>query len=186
MAKRFTQRGTRAGGITATTTQRSWCSKALISCYELLVIWVSLTSVLVGGLALGRKRTTTDLDLRLELGGAVNDLGLIMVGFETYLEHAYKSHVRVLAATGSGEMRLSEEEFTNDRQAADRLKAHLLRVRESCDNYSTQRLEAELLATDRFRGEARKLRDKYASIVRADDQRRAALRRSGEEPACGV
>src|SRR3990170_1246000 len=64
------------------------------------------------------------LDLRLELQKSFNNLDVVLSGVEGYLDFVHQSHLRVLAATGrnqSGEMKIFEDDFANDKARLRRL-----------------------------------------------------------------
>lgn len=64
------------------------------------------------------------LDLRLEVQKSFNNLDIVLSGIDSYLDFVHQSHMRELAATGrnlSGEMKLFEEDFGNDKARLRRL-----------------------------------------------------------------
>lgn len=95
------------------------------------------------------------LDLRLELQKSFNDLDLVLSGIESYLDFVHQSHLRVLAATGrnrSGEMRMFEEDFANDKA---RLRGLLGTQPRREDNYEARspiNLEKALVCPPRSPG----------------------------------
>jgi len=119
------------------------------------------------------------LDLRLELQRSFNNLDVALSGFEAYLDFVHQSHVRVLAATGrnqSGEMRLFEEDFANDKRRLRSLLDSQPRRETNYEKHTPDELEKLLVSLHAFQVQISDLRRKYQTLFEADEDRRTEIR----------
>jgi len=119
------------------------------------------------------------LDLRLELQKSFNNLDVVLSGIDAYLDFVHQSHMRVLAATGrnqSGEMRMFEEEFGNDKARLRRLLGTQPRRDGSYDKHAPDDLEKLLVSVHAFQAQISELRGKYQRLFEADEDRRKEIR----------
>ena len=128
-----------------------------------------------------RVASIKSIDLRLELERSFNNLDVILTGFDTFLEFVHQSHIRVFSATGrnlSGEMKLFEDEFANDRQRLKRLLSTQPKRATDYSAYTLSGLEKELAAVHAFHIQVAGLRNKYEAIFESDEERRKEIRAS--------
>jgi hypothetical protein len=119
------------------------------------------------------------LDLRLELGKAFHNLDVVLSGLDSYLDFVQQSHLRVLAATGrnqSGEMRLFEEDFGQDKARVRRLLSSQPRRESEYDRYSSGELEKTLTEVHAFHVQVADIRAKYQRLFDSDEDRRKEIR----------
>jgi hypothetical protein len=118
------------------------------------------------------------LDLRLELEKSFNNLDIVLSGIEGYVDFVYQSRLRVFSATGrnlSGEMKLFEEQFANDRTRLRRLLSSQPRRESSYVGRSTDELETLLTTVHGFHLRVSEIRRKYQLILESDDERRKEI-----------
>ena len=119
------------------------------------------------------------LDLRLELQKSFNNLDIVLSGVDSYIEFVHKSHMHVMAATGrnqSGEMKMFEEEFANEKARLRRLLANQPRRDGNYEKQSPGELEKLLVSVHAFQMQVADLRGKYLSLYEADEDRRKEIR----------
>ena len=119
------------------------------------------------------------LDLRLEIDKAFNNLGVAMSDIEGFLDRVHQSHIRVLAATGrnqSGEMKLFEEEFTNDRTRLKGLLKTQPKRETTYDRHSPGDLENILMSVHALHVQIADMRSQYQRIFDSDDEHRKEIR----------
>lgn len=119
------------------------------------------------------------LDLRLELQKSFNNLDVVLSGVEGYLDFVHQSHMRVLAATGrnqSGEMKIFEEDFANDKTRLRRSLGSQPRREASYERYAPDDLEKLLVSVHAFQVQIADLRGKYQRLFEADEDRRKEIR----------
>lgn len=119
------------------------------------------------------------LDLRVELEKSFNNLDIVLSGVDGYLDFVHQSHLRVFSATGrnlSGEMKVFEEEFANDKVRLRRLLRSQPKREASYLGRSTDELESLLTAVHGFHLQVSELRRKYQLILESDDERRKEIR----------
>jgi hypothetical protein len=119
------------------------------------------------------------LDLRLELNRAFDNLDVVLSVIETFLDHVHKSHLAVLAATGrlgSGEMKLFEEDFANDKRRLQSLLGTQPRRAADYGSYTPSALESEITSVHSFQVQISALRERYQKILDSDDERRKEIR----------
>lgn len=119
------------------------------------------------------------LDLRLELERSLNNLDIVFSGLASYLDFVYQSHLRVLAATGrnlSGEMKLFEDEFANDKQRLQRLLGAQPKRASSYAGHRIEELEREISSVHAFHLQVAELRKKYQGVFESDEERRKEIR----------
>jgi hypothetical protein len=119
------------------------------------------------------------LDLRLELQRSFNNLDVVLSGIESYLDFVHQSHLRVLAATGrnqSGEMRMFEEDFANDKARLRGLLGTQPRREDNYEGHSPIDLEKALVSVHAFQVQVADLRGKYQRLFESDDERRREIR----------
>lgn len=126
-----------------------------------------------------RVSTLKALDLRLELQKSFNNLDVVLSGVEGYFDFVHQSHMRVLVATGrnqSGEMKLFEEEFANDKARLRRLLGTQPRRDANYEKHTPDELEKLLVSVHAFQVQVADLRSKYQRLFEADDHRRKEIR----------
>ena len=119
------------------------------------------------------------LDLRLELQKSFNSVDVVLSGVEGYLDFVHQSHMRVLAATGrnqSGEMKVFEEEFANDKARLRRLLGSQPRREATYARRTPDDLENLLVSVHAFQVQAADIRNKYQQLFEADEDRRKEIR----------
>ncbi len=119
------------------------------------------------------------LDLRLELERTFNNLDVVLSGIESYFDFVHQSHIRVLAATGrnqSGEMKLFEEEFANDKARLRTLVASQPRRASSYERAPPADLERMLVSVHALQVQVVDLRGKYQKLFESDEERRKEIR----------
>jgi len=119
------------------------------------------------------------LDLRLELQKSFNSLDVVLSGVEAYLNFVHQSHMRVLAATGrnqSGEMKLLEEDFANDKVRLRRLLGFQPRREANYEKHTPDELERLLVSVHAFQVQIAEVRGKYQKLFEADEDRRKEIR----------
>ena len=119
------------------------------------------------------------LDLRLELQKSFNNLDVVFSGVEGYLDFVHQSHMRVLAATGrnqSGEMKMFEEDFANDKARLRRLLGSQPRGEANYERHTPDDLEKLLVSVHAFQVQVADLRGKYQHLFEADEDRRKEIR----------
>jgi hypothetical protein len=119
------------------------------------------------------------LDLRLDLQKSFNNLDIVLSGVEAYFDFVHQSHMRVLSATGrnqSGEMKLFEEEFANDKARLRRLLGTQPRRQANYEKHTPDELEIESVSVHAFQVQVADLRGKYQRLLEADDGRRKEIR----------
>lgn len=119
------------------------------------------------------------LDLRLELGKAFDNLGIVLSGIDGYLDYVHQSHLHVLAATGrnqSGEMKLFEADFENDKGRLRGLLGSQPRRDADYTRYSPDQLERDLANVHAFHVQVAALRAKYQALFDSDEGRRKEIR----------
>jgi hypothetical protein len=119
------------------------------------------------------------LDLRLELQKSFNNVDVVLSGVEAYLDFVHQSHMRVLAATGrnqSGEMKIFEDDFANDRARLRRLLGSQPRRDANYEKHTPSDLENLLVSVHAFQGQIAELRGKYQKLFEADEDRRKEIR----------
>ena len=146
----------------------------------------AVTGAITGSIALivsiknyMRLRAMKALDLRLELQKSFNNLDVVLSGVEGYLDFVHQSHMRVLAATGrnqSGEMKLFEEDFANDKARLRRLLSAQPPREASYERRTTDDLERLLVSVHSFQAQIRDPRGKYQKLFEADKERRREIR----------
>lgn len=120
------------------------------------------------------------LDLRLELQKSFSNLDVMLSGVEGYLDFVHQSHMRVLAATGhnqSGEMKIFEADFSNDKTRIRRLLGSQPLREASYERHTPDDLEKLLVSVHAFQVQVADLRSKYQHIFEADEDRRKEIRR---------
>ena len=119
------------------------------------------------------------LDLRLEVQKSFNNLDIVLSGIDSYLDFVHQSHMRVLAATGrnlSGEMKLFEEDFGNDKARLRRLLSSQPRRDGNYERHTPSDLEGVLVSVHGFHGQIADLRGKYQRLFETDEERRKEIR----------
>ncbi len=133
---------------------------------------VSITSYI-------RVAALKSIDFRLELERSFNNLDIVLSGLDSYLDFVHQSHIRVFSATGrnlSGEMKLFEEAFSNDKQRLQRVLCTQPRRAASYANCTLPQLESEIASLHAFHLQAAELRKKYQTIFESDEARRKEIR----------
>jgi hypothetical protein len=126
-----------------------------------------------------RANTLKALDLRLELQKSFNNLDVVLSGVKGYFDFAHQSHMRVLAATGrnqSGEMKLFEEDFSNDKARLRRLLDTQPRRDANYEKHTPDELEKLLVSVHAFQVQVADLRSKYQRLFESDDDLRKEIR----------
>ncbi|OGA32205.1 MAG: hypothetical protein A3G80_11855 [Betaproteobacteria bacterium RIFCSPLOWO2_12_FULL_62_13b] len=119
------------------------------------------------------------LDLRLELQKSFNNLDVVLSGVEAYLDFVHQSHMRVLAATGrnqSGEMKMFEDDFANDKARLRRLLGSQPRREANYERHTPGDLEKLVVSVHAFQGRVAELRGKYQKLFEADEDCRKEIR----------
>jgi hypothetical protein len=119
------------------------------------------------------------IDLRLELERSFNNLDIVLSGLDSYLDFVHQSHIRVFAATGrnlSGEMKLFEEEFSNDKQRLQIVLGAQPKRATTYANFTLPQLEREIASLHAFHLQVAELRKKYQGIFESDEERRKEIR----------
>ena len=126
------------------------------------------------------------LDLRLELRKAVNEVDAVLPTLEELLNHADKSRKAIAAAMGaqdSGAMVKWNAQVEADRTKVKQLTKQAPTSRDSFGDLSPFELESRLVAIHKMQGQIDDLVEKYSSSLRADDERRKAIRENASSRA---
>jgi hypothetical protein len=143
----------------------------------------SAVALIVSIKAYGRVAAMKSIDLRLELERSHDNLDVVLSGLESYLDFVHQSHIRVFSATGrnlSGEMKLFEDDFANDRQRLRRLMGSQPRRASSNFDRRIGELEREIASVHAYHLQVAEMRRKYQSTFESDEERRREIRAQHE------
>lgn len=144
-----------------------------------LSVFISLLALIVSFVSLWRVREIKELDLRLELNKAFNNLDIALSGIDAYLDFVHQSHERVLAATGqlrSGTHEIFESEFAKDKAKLQELLGNQPIRKDTYKGSSQVELEKGIVAVHAYHNQVTELRAKYNKIFDSDEERRKETR----------
>jgi hypothetical protein len=143
-----------------------------------LALLISVVSTVISFIAYRHAKSVKATDLRIELGKVINEVELEIADLPRLLAHVDKSHGRVLSMRGlhnSG----AAEVWRREHEAGQQTLAELISTaakRVDFSGLSNDDLEKRIVAAHAWMSRARRLRDKYQSVLDEDDEHRREKR----------